>query len=622
LFWKKFIPIFLRGCVIVGLIFLCPALNLPWIDDFERFTIDKRFQIRGNRPPSNDLVIVGIDSASIAAIDRPFSTWGPIHAEFLQAMAAASASCVFFDFTYDSRFDRIVREMVIEHLAKFDIQIPPNVSNLLGFETPLIKAFIESKKRGLKVILGFFAEKNFSSSVYPLFQVAWKAFINLNLDPDLVVRTGPICARDKKTGQITPSAALAIASELRKTPFSVASEGLLVLGEKPILSLGKEFDGVINFCSSRSSYASESFKDVLADIRNAPDKLRRFAGKAVLVGIWQFDDVKNVPAGRLPGVEIHANLVENILNDCFLRPTSPQFLINVLLFFLMYLSLAFALNVKIGIFTMLFSITCWAAATVVSFEHGLLIKFSPPFVYLFFHGIFESFWFFYFLEKESKRVRNLFSRYVNDSVIEWILKNPQESIFQGMRRKICIMFVDIRGFTHFSESRDPKDVVTFLNNYFGHLTEIVFRHDGVVDKFLGDGLMAFFNAPIENPDFVKNAVECCIEIREFSQKSSIFFGNGSFVLKIGIALHVGEALIGNIGSERKMEYTAIGDTVNTTSRLESLNKEFKTDIIVSEAVKSEVADSFEFKDLGETPIRGKEQSLRLFELIGRKNRKT
>ncbi len=614
----KFIGIFLWGCVIIGLLYGARIGNFPWIGDLERYSIDKRFLIRGPREPSRDIIILGVDTPSVAALDRPPGTWNPIHAELINAMINASASCVFLDYIFDSRIDKVTREMISEHLAKYNIQVPPNVIQNLGFDTPLIAAFLNARKAGLKVVLALFSEKNLEDRIYWLFQVAWKAFINLSLDSDLSIRRCLVFSRYTGSGAIFPSVSLAMASEFMKQPFSLASDGALLLGNGRINNVTAENEGYIDFAGPRNTYPMEPYKNVILDARKNPEKLKRFAGKMVLVGPWDFTDNKTIPFGKMYGIELHANVIENILNNRFLNFIGEPFgaLSSFLLLFIQ--SAAFYLGIVWGIFSTVFLASFWSAICIGFFKSSVIVPFAIPFAFLLIHGVFVSFWQFYWLDKESRKVRNLFGRYVNDSVIQTILKNPLESVLQGTRRRVCIMFVDIRGFTCFSESRDPKEVVAFLNRYFEELTRLILEKDGVVDKFLGDGLMAFFNAPIEKKGFVRDAVSCALMIRQLAKIFPIPSAPDSFTLKVGVALHVGEVLVGNIGSERKMEYTAIGDTVNTTSRIESLNKDFGTDIIATESVKSETGEEFEWKELGEKAIRGKENTVRLFSLTGKK----
>jgi adenylate cyclase len=225
---------------------------------------------------------------------------------------------------------------------------------------------------------------------------------------------------------------------------------------------------------------------------------------------------------------------------------------------------------------------------------------------------------FYQVFKEKGRLKGIFSRYVSDSVLHEILSQKDEDFLCGTRRELGIFVADIRGFTTFSEKRNAHEVVAFLNGYFSKVTEIILRYEGVVDKFLGDGVLAFFNAPVEKSNFAENLVRSAIEVVKFTKTEEFKRLCGEAELKVGIAIHSGEVVFGNIGSEKKAEFTVIGDAVNTTSRLEGMNKEFRSEIICSKNIIDKIdLKSFsevEFRPLPKAEIRGKEEILDLYSL--------
>jgi adenylate cyclase len=306
------------------------------------------------------------------------------------------------------------------------------------------------------------------------------------------------------------------------------------------------------------------------------------------------------------------------MNRRFLALPQGWVTLGILGVFLLAQTFAFTRGIRRGTLSTLLLAGGWTWICTWAFAKGMVLPFARPVVFLLLSGIVEGTRQYRATEKDRRRIREVFGRYVNDSVIQEILNRPRDEFMAGNRKLLCVMFSDIRGFTSFSESRDPTEVVRFLNTYFEGLTEIILRHDGVVDKFLGDGLMAFFNAPLEKESFVHDAVSAAYEMRKFVESDAIRKAAGSFDLKVGIALNVGYTVVGNIGSERKTEFTAIGDTVNTTSRMESLNKDFGTDIIASESVVEKTGSDFEWKFLAQQSIRGKEHSVKLYALVGKK----
>jgi adenylate cyclase len=186
-----------------------------------------------------------------------------------------------------------------------------------------------------------------------------------------------------------------------------------------------------------------------------------------------------------------------------------------------------------------------------------------------------------------ERVTNLFGQHVSPAVVERLLESPAELV--GERRDVCVMFLDIRNFTSNARSRSPEEVVEFLNSAFAFMIEAIDRHGGFINKFLGDGFMAVFGAPLDDPAAAPQAVAAAREILGEIDRRGL--AEGAWPLKVGIGLHIGPAVTGNIGSPRRKEFTAIGDTVNLASRLEQLTKEHGARLIVSDHVMTKLGDT-------------------------------
>ncbi|MBU4046285.1 MAG: adenylate/guanylate cyclase domain-containing protein, partial [Gammaproteobacteria bacterium] len=204
----------------------------------------------------------------------------------------------------------------------------------------------------------------------------------------------------------------------------------------------------------------------------------------------------------------------------------------------------------------------------------------------------------------------LFSRFVNPHVVQELVAHGGLSR-QGESRQITILFSDIRGFTTLSEKRTPEQVVELLNRYFSLQVEVVFRHGGSLDKFIGDCIMAFWGAPLDDPDHAKHAVEAALEMGEVLQKFKKELGEEDATFDVGIGIHSGPAVVGLIGSEQRREYTAIGDTVNLGSRIEGLTKGVSR-ILVSRETMQACGDAFEFQSFGSFKVKGREQEVELF----------
>ncbi|EMG13435.1 adenylate/guanylate cyclase catalytic domain protein [Leptospira interrogans serovar Grippotyphosa str. LT2186] len=213
--------------------------------------------------------------------------------------------------------------------------------------------------------------------------------------------------------------------------------------------------------------------------------------------------------------------------------------------------------------------------------------------------------------QEKNKVVGMFGQYVSPDVVDRLLEQKNESFSEFKR--VCVMFLDIRNFTRFSEKRPPGEVIDYLNYIFSHLIDIVNVHNGMINKFLGDGFMAVFGAPIsDGGNDVKNAVEASLELLK---KIEFLNQEGKIPeTQIGIGLHTGEAMTGNVGSEARKEYTIIGDVVNLASRVESLNKEFGTKLLVTQAVYDDIKDTVPGRHLSSIHVKGREEPVDVYEL--------
>jgi adenylate cyclase len=226
----------------------------------------------------------------------------------------------------------------------------------------------------------------------------------------------------------------------------------------------------------------------------------------------------------------------------------------------------------------------------------------------------------YFVEgREKRKMKKLFGQYVSKDVYDRLVANPALAHLGGERRDMTVLFSDIRGFTTVSESRQPEEIVAMLNEYFSLMVDIVFRHHGTIDKFVGDMVMALFGAPLDDPRHANHAVDAALlMIEALAALNARWKREGKFAeLDIGIGINTGPMIAGNIGSEAIMSYTVIGDAVNLGSRLESLNKEYGTRIIISNATRERLTGSYTFRPLGDVKVKGKTEPVMIFELVSR-----
>ena len=348
-----------------------------------------------------------------------------------------------------------------------------------------------------------------------------------------------------------------------------------------------------------------------------------FKDKIVFVGLTASGllDVFRTPlssdqTGVMPGIQYHAAVADSILADRFIRPSTARsriatvFIVAVAIGLLAaFLPVAAAGGASIAI------LAGWTFYSVTAFRSGLWLHLVQPVAAgsaaLFFGTAYQ-----YFVEgREKRKVARLFGRYVSKDVYAQLMAHPDQAELGGARRDMTVLFSDIRGFTSVTERGDPEALVAQLNEYFSRMVAIVFRNKGTVDKFVGDMVMALFAAPLDDPEHAENGVRTAIEmVRELGELNKAWAARGMTQLDIGIGVNSGEMIAGNIGSSSIMSYTVIGDNVNLGARLESLNKEYKCRIIISDATRARLKHDYDLRPLGDVVVKGKSKAVQIFEI--------
>jgi adenylate cyclase len=374
---------------------------------------------------------------------------------------------------------------------------------------------------------------------------------------------------------------------------------------------------MINYRGPRGTYPYYSLADVVQH-KFIPGA---FKDKIVVVGASAtgIGDLRTPPYGGIdyPGMEVHANVIDNILNSGFLVRGAHQILVDVLLIVLFGLPVGFALALisPRWMWFVLSGLLPFTGLCYWAFLHGWWLNFTMPAGTLTANVMLVSLYRALVEEKEKRKVRSAFGQYLSPEVIRRLLLDPH--LVDPRKTEITVMFSDIRGFTTISEKLDAQELALFLNGYLSDMTRIVFNTSGTLDKYIGDAVMAFWGAPYKDPQHAVQACTAALEMmKRVHELQKQWAQEGKPALDIGIGLNSGVASVGNMGSELRYGYTALGDSVNLSSRLEVLNKEYGTHIIVNESTYAMVKDSgFFFRELDLIRVKGKLQPVTIYELV-------
>lgn len=382
----------------------------------------------------------------------------------------------------------------------------------------------------------------------------------------------------------------------------------------------------------KTDYSHKKYSAI--DIIESYDRLKRgekpiispqvFEDKIVLVGANAkataigLADVKKTPIMEdHPGVDIQATNLDNIMNNEFLDQSNSMqdLLILIALLGSTFLIIThFSLFMSLGIIALL--MVSYIAICCICFYNGFAINVITPLL-LQIVTMTISYSYRFILEGRNKeKIKNAMGKYISQDVMQNVVKNIDELRLGGKRANVTVLFADIRGFTSMSERMSAEEVSNILNEYFTQIEPIINKHNGVINKFIGDAVMVIFGEPIHDKNHALNAVKCANEmlicVKEFQKK---LIEDGKPKIEIGIGINTGDAFVGNIGTESRLEYTVIGDMVNLASRIESYNKVYKTNFLISSTTYEKIRNLADVIKISEVTIRGKAKKLDIYEVL-------
>jgi len=561
------------------------APEARWMQRLEWAMADARFHWRGRRPVHPDVAIIGIDDASLRQLSQwPWSRG--IHAKLIDVLAKSPPKALLFDiffvdpFTADLRGDKALAEQTrrnpwVIHSLYCDI-----AGGRILAKTPPIPALARA-----------------SSAI---------GFVNAVIDDDGVLREA-IPDLPDGSGASYLLSVLGAARYLGKTPREIVS------------GMPRNADGhlLVDFAGPERSFPYVSYADVLSGALPASE----LAGKVVLVGAQATGTYDHYPtplSKNMPGVEFHANVIDNLLKGNMLRYAGIRWTYAAIWIFAGIAGLALTrCSAWLGALLALALAGSYLGLSQWLFDRrNLSLDTAGPLLSLGWSYVAIVIYRFFTEEREKRWVKAAFGQYVSPKVLDILMDDPSKLKLVGERREMTVFFSDVAGFTSISERLNPDELVVLLNRYLSAMTEVIFEFDGYLNKYMGDGIMAFWNAPVKQADHTVRACRCALRSRDRLEKLNVELASqGLSPLKARVGINTGIMVVGNMGSQQKSDYTVMGDNVNLGSRLEGANKAFGTAIMISEFTYEEVQDAFEVRFLDRIRVPGKAKPVKTYELL-------
>lgn len=643
----------------VGIVLAALRLAAPTpLEILDYKTLDFRHVVRGPLPAHPDVVIVGIDEDSLDAVGR--WPWPRARiAMLIDVLTADGATVIGFDVVFDQE-DQALDLSTASDLVADEPERPAYelLDRLRGYGDRTLAAAI---RRSGRVALAFFGEFDVDPSpelheealripevavrsrggddayaramipevrrlhvaVPALAEAATNGHINALPDADGLYRRVPLVLR--AAGRLTPALSLQLAARhlgAQALMLTIGANGVedLRLGEH-VVHVNPAGQIWVNHLGPPQTFRHVSAKDVLAG-RVPVDQI---AGKAVIVGFTAagFDEISTPFAPVVPGVELQATAIDNLLLRRSLWRPWWAVPMEALLIVALSLSMGVALkrlSILPAVATAAALALVYGALSQIFFsQYGLALGAFYPLAGMAISLLVSAIYQALTEQREKRAIRDAFRHYLSPEVTELLADDPSRLKLGGHRTELTILFSDIRGFTTLSEGMPPETLGEFLIEYLSAMTDVVFRHQGLLDKYIGDAVMAFWGAPVAFPDHAARCCNAALDMLDALETlNRDWETRGLPRLDIGVGIHTGDPIVGNFGSVDRFDYTAIGDDVNLASRLEGMNKTYGTHILLSESTRAAIGDAFVTREVARIRVRGREQETTIHELTGRR----
>ena len=644
-----------RIAVLLGVaLALLRVSGCHYLDLLDLRAVDYRLQQRGPQPALADIVIVAVDDASVAELGRwPWSR--AVIARLIDTLSAADAAVIGFDVVQSEATASPGLDALRERPTGVDEGTWNTIRRAFDRGAAEDAQLGDAVRRSNRTVLGYYYDFNQkghetvsgTARVSTYNAVTGRGRPQIAHAPAIVANLPDLAAAARELGYFNffpdddgyfrrVPLAITYHDEIA-VPLSLAMlrayqptnqlsihfaedggvEGVRIGAvEVPVAPDGQM---LVNFRGAGKTFTFVAAADVLAG-RVPPGTFR---GKLVLVGVTAaaLADVRATAFdGQLPGVEIHATVMDNILRRDFVHHPKWIGLVEVAVILSSALLLGVALHLARGVYGALVGLTLLAAYLLGSQwlfrSAGLALGLVYPLLAISLTYVAITVQQYVVEEGEKRKIRNAFGLYLPPALANLVSEHPEMLKLGGDKRELTVMFSDIRGFTTLSEGLEPEALVELLNEFLGAMTEVIFAHDGTLDKYIGDAIMAVWGAPISQSDHAARACLAALGMKaRLRELADQWAQRGLPPLDIGIGLNTGPMVVGNMGSARRLSYTVIGDNVNLASRLEGLNKMYGSGIIVSESTLQAAANTVVARELDLVRVKGKKLPVRIFEIL-------
>lgn len=614
-------------------------------DSFDNRLRDYFFKIRGEIPNTGNVVIVDIDEKSIKELGQwPWSR--NKMSKILQNLTNSNVAIIGMDVVFaeedKSSPHKVLNDFNIQtnqNIPNYDLEFADTVANtptILGYQFELEKKSEYSNKEAPNIRPIFIEKKKKMGEQYlikaygtilntPIIQDKSysSGFFNNLPDNSGIIRSVPLLISYEDS--IYPSLSFEIVRILtnsKKVYINYAENGIENISLNDIhIPTDRHGRLIVNFRG-----AEKNFKYISAvDIYKNSFKKEDIQDKVVLVGTSAAGlfDLRATPFDFVfPGVEVHANVIDNIIQGDFLtKDASSYIIINLLIIFLLSFSIIMLITYTpfwvnpiimvgsiIGIVLFLYN---------QLFSHGIILNIFFPITTIILASILATLFDYFYEIKQEEAIKRKFASKVSKEVMDNLLKNIDSDEFQAMEKEVTVFFSDIRSFTKISEDmNNAKELISYLNEYMEPMSNIITEYQGTIDKYIGDAIMAYWNAPANVKDHADKAVQASlIQLESLKELNKKLLNDNKPPIDIGIGLNTGVSIVGEMGSKGRSDYTVIGDAINLGARLESLCKYYDSKLNISNFTKEKLKDKYVFRFLDLVRVKGKDKPVEIWQVI-------